>query len=474
MHISLGVQTVGVLFSFDLLDLVVMKRQAVILSNQTEYGEKYHRINFVNKEDGGRAEKLRSELLDDIKPHVNACALGSKIYSGELSPGCRLCVEGKWSCLFINNVCNAGCFYCPTSQNDLSQPSTDNMVFRKPQDYVSYISEFGFKGVSFSGGEPLLSFDRTLEYLKALRRKFGNDIHIWMYTNGILLTAEKAAILAEEGLDEIRFDISANNYSLDKIRLVSGKIPVITVEIPAIPENLGLLKQKAGEMVSEGVQYLNLHQLRLTSYNFENLLKRNYTFLHGARVTVLESELTALEMIRHTLTENISLPVNYCSFVYKNRFQGLAARKIYSNYMKEPWENLTDSGYLRSIFLPGDLQNADYREISTIRDKLYSANHNIYFPEAELFDCLNQDEPLHLLYQKITLKPSLSYSFPSKELMLGSGLKVFLEKQTVFRQAFANSSIVSAFLKGKSPVNTKIRQVAGEFEALPQGLAEYF
>jgi len=45
--------------------------------------------------------------------------------------------------------------------------------------------------VSISGGEPLLTFDRTLRYIAAVRRCSGSAVHIWMYTNGTLATAER-------------------------------------------------------------------------------------------------------------------------------------------------------------------------------------------------------------------------------------------------------------------------------------------
>ncbi|HYW96262.1 MAG TPA: radical SAM protein, partial [Bacteroidales bacterium] len=355
-----------------------MIRQAVILSNKAEYGENYHQVKFVDKEKAKRYTLLRSNLLDSLQTKTTVCSRDTKIYSGELSPGCRMCVEGRWSCLFINNKCNAACFYCPSTQDDLSLPSTDNFIFNNPDDYVAYLHEFGFKGASFSGGEPLLSFDRTVEYLRAVRQHFGSDMHIWLYTNGILLTPERAAILASEGLDEIRFDISANRYSIEKIKFAAGKIPVITVEIPAVPEDLALLKEKSSDMVSEGVNHLNLHQLRLTPYNFHKLTGRDYTFLHGTKVTVLDSEMAALEMIRYTTEKGVDLPVNYCSFVYKNRYQALAARNRYAPLMQSQWEHMSSSGYLRSVFLPGDMKDASSTLLARYGDKLLSSGSNIH------------------------------------------------------------------------------------------------
>ncbi len=450
-----------------------MKSKLLIHANKQEYGERYGQINFIGKTKAAQYEIMRSTLLADIGQKASVTAGGSKIHTGSLSPGCRLCVEGKWSCLFINNLCNARCFYCPTAQQELSLPATDNMIFSSPADYAAYLEEFSFGGVSFSGGEPLVSFERTVEYLKTVRKQFGRDMHVWMYTNGLLLTPEKVSILAAEGLDEIRFDISAGKYRLDKLRLATGIIPTVTVEIPAIPEDIGLLKEKIPVMKSEGADFLNLHQLRLTGYNFDNLVKRPYTFLHGTKVTVAESELAALEIIKYTLEQGIHLPVNYCSFVYKNRYQALAARSRYYSYMKEPWEKILGSGYLRSIFLPGKEHPVLDDRLSKLKDSFIATHNNLYMMDPKITGDPEIHESVVLSYSRVVLRQTLSYYYPYRELRLKTGMKVFLEKQPVFRQTFTGSRALDKFLKATGNGSEVTENPAGDFETIPTGLAGY-
>ena len=57
-----------------------------------------------------------------------------------------------------------------------------------------------------------------------------------MYTNGILADVSKFRKLAAAGLNEIRFDIGATTYGLDKVKLAKGILPNVTIEIPAVPE----------------------------------------------------------------------------------------------------------------------------------------------------------------------------------------------------------------------------------------------
>jgi pyruvate formate-lyase activating enzyme-like uncharacterized protein len=140
------------------------------------------------------------------------------------------------------------------------------------------------------------------------------------------------------------------------------------VEIPAVPEDEELLKLKMVEMAEAGVNHLNLHQMRLTPYNVGPLTERGYTFLHGEKVTVLESDLCALRMVRFGLEQGIPLPVNYCSFPYKRRFQHAAARRRAALNICGSGEVVTEPGYLRTISATGVryceaalLQNPSYR-----------------------------------------------------------------------------------------------------------------
>ncbi|MFW5822970.1 MAG: radical SAM protein, partial [Tangfeifania sp.] len=266
----------------------------------------------------------------------------------QLSKGCKLCGLGSWSCLFITNKCNAGCFYCPASQQNDEVPATQSLTFETAEAYADYINFFKFKGVSFSGGEPLLFFDRTLHYLQTVRKMCDPDIYIWMYTNGILADTQKFRKLAAAGLNEIRFDIGATGYKLDKVKLARKIIPNVTIEIPAVPEEKERIKKLLPEMIEAGVTNLNLHQLRLTKHNAPKLLKRNYTFIPAEQPIVLESEIAALELIGFAREKHLEIGINYCSFAFKNRFQKSGFRKQLAQALAGNDEKITQKGFIRN------------------------------------------------------------------------------------------------------------------------------
>ena len=401
-------------------------QQQLIDSNRREYGHLYDLIPFAHPEKLNAANTERQELLQWLDQRARFGYAGTKVDCNGLSPGCRRCGDGSWSCLFINGRCNGRCFYCPTAQDDDGPPVTNGLAFSSPSDFAAYVTTLGFSGVSISGGEPLMTPDLTLSYLSAVRARCGDDVHLWLYTNGTLLTADLCSRLRDSGLDEIRFDLGAVRYNLKKLRLAVGIIPTVTVEIPAVPEDEKLLKLKMVEMAEAGVTHLNLHQMRLTPHNFGPLVERGYTFLHGEKVTVLESELCALRMVRFALEQGITLPVNYCSFPYKRRFQHAAARRRAALTVCAPGEVVTEPGYLRTLSTTG------------------------------------------VRYSEAVLLQNPSYRYPFEKIVLETGRALYLERRPQTPELELSHEERTALETGQPP-----EQVA-RFERIENGLAEYF
>ena len=463
-------------------------QSALIDQNRQEYGDRYAGLSFPSESVAAMAQARRRDLIADLEGRAAFSANASKLHSQKLSPGCLACLEGKWSCLFITGNCNCRCFYCPTAQDVGGDPGTNNLDFPKVDDYVDYLACFGFSGASISGGEPLLVLEKSLKYLRAIRRRLGDSVHLWLYTNATLLTTDIAKRLRDAGLDEIRVDIGATGYALDQVKLAVGIIPHITVEIPAIPEEAERLQQKLVEMADCGVNYLNLHQLRLTNHNYLHLAGRGYTFLHGASVTVLESELTALELLRSSLDQKLALGVNYCSFVYKNRYQGAAGRRRAGAQIVKKYEEITSAGYLRSLSLSGSQQDIQ-RQVERLQHLDPTGQQWLNDPngkELHLAAALwsgqdNSGLELKLRYTEARILPAISYRNAFIEVPLNSQRKVVVERQAVsaewqlggdewrqLEKEMAGSGTFPA--SGDSPLQQEMRR----FEQLPVGLQDYF
>jgi pyruvate formate-lyase activating enzyme-like uncharacterized protein len=302
----------------------------------------------------------QNEVTYPASGHPSKPALGS------LSPGCRTCIEGTWSCLYITGACTRNCFFCPSPQSNENrdrQPVVpENVSFASAHDYVEYLKQFDFRGISFSGGEPLLVMGRVLDYMKAIKRCFGDRHYIWVYTNGDLVTNETLLLLKKAGLNELRFDIAANGYDLGAIKKAVDYIDTVSVEIPAIPEDVELVKPLLKEMENIGVKHLNLHQLMRTSHNSEHMKRRGYSpvneALYPCQTPILESELAALELMKHAVDTKINLGINYCSRCYKAKFQGMANRKRAALFSSGNLSDVSGIGYLRKMAIDASTEEA--------------------------------------------------------------------------------------------------------------------
>lgn len=412
----------------------------IIDRNRREYAEAYESMNWPTPQSARQAMARRQSLLNEIFTHPSGKAgwlfENTKPFIHDISPGCSLCGNGGWSCLFINNICNARCFYCPSTQADKSRPMTNALEFTHPGDYADYVRLFDIGGVSFSGGEPFMTFDRVLLFLKTLRSRISRPLYIWMYTNGILAAPDKLKALRDEGLDELRFDISAHNYRLDTLKSAVAVIPRVTVEIPAIPEDLEQTRALLPILQQEGVRHLNLHQIRCTHHNRPRLMERQYTFLHGPAVTILETELTALELILHALNKEIDLPINYCSFTYRHQFQKAAAMKRSARFIAAAHEDITAPGFIRTLSVHGAPER-----IQEVRQTLSARNvepslwqqtgpGSPLFFHPHLWSCIDfSGLCLTITYSRTAMKPSVSFRHAFKKVPLSRKRTVILERQ---------------------------------------------
>lgn len=314
-------------------------------------GQKHRSGLFLEPAQAEEVNAQRAELLEAIKEGSQSSFKGSKPHIGPLSPGCTLCGEGLWSCLFLNRVCNANCFFCPGNEAPIEAPAyADRIVFDSAERYLAYVKKLGFRGVSFSGGEPFLTFDRLLAYLTAIRSNLPEDTYIWAYTNGAPAKPEYLREIVDAGLNELRFNIVDANYETDVIARAIDIVPCVTVEIPAIPEDEERLWEVLPKLKEMGVAHLNLHQLMVTGDNAQNLVKRGYTFLPSSSPVVVESELSALRTLRFALEQGIGLAINYCSMVYKDRWQR-NEDLLGGALIKRPCEVQTEWGFIRSLWL---------------------------------------------------------------------------------------------------------------------------
>lgn len=161
------------------------------------------------------------------------------ICNGQIAKGCKSCISGSKMVIFITGMCEHKCYYCPISierkGKDIAYANE-----RKVNSYDDIIAEartMDATGTGITGGDPLISMNRTVRTIQILKDKLGSSHHIHLYT--ATLDTEKILRLETAGLDEIRFHPPMETWMhMDKTPLesiISSTNMDVGIEVPSIP-----------------------------------------------------------------------------------------------------------------------------------------------------------------------------------------------------------------------------------------------
>ena len=105
--------------------------------------------------------------------------------------------------LLVTGRCRR-CCYCPLSERKKGKDVifANERVVAADTDIVDEAGSIGAEGSGITGGDPLDVMDRTLRYIRMLKKEFGAGHHLHLYT--CTIDRKKFQALAEAGLDELR------------------------------------------------------------------------------------------------------------------------------------------------------------------------------------------------------------------------------------------------------------------------------
>lgn len=303
-------------------------------------------------------QKLWKDGLDKMKkemPFVTIEDEGETVYTGTLSPGCRLCKQGKWDCIFMTMRCNLSCNFC-ISPAHLKSDLQFSSFGRDKEQVADHYKTVGIKGIAFTGGEPFLAFDALIDHLIFFRKTFP-DAYIWLYTNGLLANIDQLSILADCDINEIRFNTAASGYTNPHVLKLMEKgaevIERITVEIPCIPSHKKNIIDALPHWNDAGLNHLNLHELMQERGSNSEKLEGKFTklILEDGHITYVsvDSRKTIGDIIQAAHDQTPRISVNECSIQNKLR-QITGRRKNIAKITKEPFERITPNGILESCF----------------------------------------------------------------------------------------------------------------------------
>ncbi len=265
-----------------------------------------------------------------------------------LSPGCQSCKDGSWWCLYVGHRCNLDCTYCPQGTAESKRELIDHpdamqrLWIDDIKRSLMMVEPGTIRGISYSGGEPLLFIDKILDMGKFVSKNFPY-IYQWCYTNGMLVTEDKLKSLVDVGLSEIRFHLGATKFHptiLERLAMACKIFKRVTVENPANPELRKWLIEDGGLLLLKDI---GVTQLNCAEQYFVNERAKNeypdtemYTYTSMARglhESPTFSRHVTYDIIDYADQNGIDIIINDCS--HESRDCQIMTRELNKNRLRE-------------------------------------------------------------------------------------------------------------------------------------------
>ncbi len=223
----------------------------------------------------------------------------------------------------------------------------DEQPVREMADILSEGRAIGALGTGITGGEPLLRLDYVIECIRELKKEFGDDHHIHLYT-GILPNRSVLERLAGAGLDEIRFHPPDEEWShpagLKRALQEAQKLGIEAgVEIPAYIPAPALV-----QAVREADAFLNLNELEFSDTNFARLRDEGYT-PQDLGCAAEGSEELARDCYLYD-----DIKVHYCPSCFKDAVQLKERLRRRAERTSRPLDHITDEGTIIHGIIEGE------------------------------------------------------------------------------------------------------------------------
>jgi pyruvate formate-lyase activating enzyme-like uncharacterized protein len=252
--------------------------------------------------------------------------------------GCSFCHEGSKMVLFITGVCRRNCWYCPLSQERKGHDHTyaNEKRISSTEEAIVVAQQMSALGTGITGGEPLDRLDRVVDYARALKKAFGKQHHIHLYT----ACAPTDEILRKlVGLiDEIRmhppvecWDLLQETDFIIAVRHAREMGFETGLEVPALPE-IGFLEAALPEL-----DFLNINELEWGETNAQEMRSRNLHPEDSVHNAVAGSQDWAFTISRHE-------KVWFCSSLFKDSVQLRKRLLRVAKNTARPFDEVTEDG----------------------------------------------------------------------------------------------------------------------------------
>lgn len=255
-----------------------------------------------------------------------------------LSEGCALCSKGAKMVLFVTGRCTRDCWYCPISDERRGKDTVyaNDRKVDNPQDIIDEGRMMSALGTGITGGEPLLVLKKVVEFSRLLKKEFGDDHHIHLYT-GVPPTRNQLEQLVDL-VDEIRLhppqelwqDIMETGY-LQSIQTARALGFSVGIEVPSLPGLEHLIP------ILPYVDFININELEWSETNANNMRNRDFELEESYHNAVKGAVAYARDLLQHP-------KVHWCSSTFKDSVQLKERLKRIAQNTARLFDEITDDG----------------------------------------------------------------------------------------------------------------------------------
>jgi hypothetical protein len=251
--------------------------------------------------------------------------------------------------LLVTGRCARRCGYCPLSAQKKGRDVffANERRVRAVREALEEAELMDALGTGVTGGDPLAAVRRTAESIRALKKRFGHDHHIHLYTS--TTDARRIGVVAAAGLDEIRLHPPVGVWArlegsafAKAARLSMKKGMATGLEVPAIPGRAKELAALVRSADALGLGFVNLNELEFSETNWKALRSQGFDVKDDVSSAVLGSEEVAMGLLR----SGAATPLHYCSSAFKDGVQLRRRIARRARNVRRPHEVLTHDGTL--------------------------------------------------------------------------------------------------------------------------------
>ena len=300
-------------------------------------------------------------------------------HTGKLPKGCTLCRQGAKLVLLVTGRCGSGCFYCPLSRGKKGKKVVyaDEMKVSSDEDVLLEAKLIKAKGTGITGGDPLQEMSLVCHYIRLVKKSFGPEHHVHLYTS----TIDRKAYLRLQrcGLDELRIHPPLKHWQhMERTGLeeaVKGLRMNVGIEVPSLPGRGEELKALVRFAERIGLDFVNLNELEFSETNYRALKRRGIEIKDDVSSAAKGSE----ELAGRVLALDVRLPVHYCSSSFKDSVQLRRRIMRRAKSIARPGDLITGEGTL----LKGTIETGRITEAERLLRDQYDVPKKLIFHDRQ-------------------------------------------------------------------------------------------